>query len=147
MIEPISVAELTDVGVFIERVVLLAVEASDEEKTVFVENIRENLAKWSADPSSALHLKFVQSGTLVGVVMVKSYWNLCHLFVAPEFHGRGIGRALLKAAIDACRGRSPRGSLRLNASRNAATFYEHVGFRLVPDAPPPFAGVQYELKL
>jgi len=29
----------------------------------------------------------------------------------------------------------------------AAAFYRRLGFVLVPDAPPPFSGVQYEIKL
>jgi GNAT superfamily N-acetyltransferase len=147
MIEPVLVDDIREVEVFIQRVVMLAVDATEEEKASFLKNIHRNLEQWRAEPTGALHLKFVEGGALAGVVMVKSYWNLCHLFVAPELHGRGIGRALLTAALEGCRGKSPRGLVRLNSSRNAAGFYEHMGFHLVPDAPPPYAGIQYELGL
>jgi GNAT superfamily N-acetyltransferase len=147
MIEPVSTHETPAVADFIERVVTLAVEATGAQKTFFLENIRRNLDQWRDDPTTSLHLKFVENGALAGVIMVKAYWNLCHLFVAPELHGRGIGKALLTAAVAGCRSKSPRGYLRLNSSRNAVGFYEHMGFRPVPDAAPPYAGMQYELPL
>jgi GNAT superfamily N-acetyltransferase len=78
---------------------------------------------------------------------VKEHWNLCHLFVDPASQRRGIGTALVAEAIARCRGRSPRGRLRLNAARNAVPFYERLGFTRVPDAPAPFAGMQFEYLL
>ena len=68
------------------------------------------------------------NGCIVGVVLVKEYWNLCSLFVSPSLQKRGLGHCLLGAAIDACRGRSPKGEIWLNASPNAVPFYERAGF-------------------
>ncbi len=148
MILPVEAPEAPAIADFIERTIALSVDATDLEKESFVRNVRSNLEAWQQHPVGALHLKAVDGdGALAGVVMVKQYWNLCHLFVEPRFQGQGIGKGLMQAAIDGCRGRSPRQCLRLNASRNAVGFYRHMGFTLAADAPPAFAGVQYELRL
>ena len=147
MIETVSTREAPDVAAFIERVVATSVDATDAEKAAFLENIRANLAMWQEAPEAALHLKFTIGGVLAGVVMVKAFWNLCHLFVEPRQQKQGVGRALLEAAIAGCKDKSSRQYLRLNSSRNAITFYEHMGFVPVRDAPAPFTGVQYEFKL
>ena len=145
MIEVVRPFELEAVSALIQRVVLTSVDASDAEKEDYLEHIANNLGIWGAEPSSALHLKYTQAEGLVGVIMVKAFWNLCHLFVAPENHGQGIGRALVTAASAECWGRSAHEHLRVNSSRNAAGFYRRLGFTLVPDAPPQFAGYQYQL--
>jgi GNAT superfamily N-acetyltransferase len=148
MIVPVEPHEAPAIADFIERTIASSVDATELEKEAFVRNVRSNLETWQARPQGALHLKFVDGdGALAGVVMVKAYWNLCHLFVEPKHQGQGVGKALMQAAIAACRGRSPRQCLRLNASRNAVGFYRHMGFRLAIDAPPAFAGVQYEFPL
>ena len=141
-------ADAPDVAVFIERIIASSVDATAVEKESFVRNVRSNLDAWQRHPQGALHLKGVDvDGALAGVVMVKSFWNLCHLFVEPGFQRQGVGKSLLEAAIAGCRGRSPRQCLRLNSSRNAAGFYQRMGFTLAVDAPPADAGIQYELRL
>ena len=144
MIEPIALHEVSQVAALIERAVRTSGMAADAEKEYFLENIRSNLELWQQNPGNALHLKFIRNGELVGVVMVKSFWNLCHLVVEPEYQKHGIGKALMEAALVACRDRSPRKYVRLNSSRNARKFYKRLGFTLVPDAPAAYAGVQYE---
>jgi GNAT superfamily N-acetyltransferase len=131
----------------IERVIADSVDASAEQKSAFVANTRDNLVKWAAAPDSSFHLTATGADELVGVVLVRDYWNLCHLFVAPEHQGRGLGRKLLEAALSACKCQSSRGIVRLNSSRNALGFYRHIGFVAVADAPPHLRGVQLECRL
>jgi GNAT superfamily N-acetyltransferase len=147
VIADVAAADLPDVAALIERAVACSVDATDAEKAEFRANIARNLAWWRDHGTDAVHLKFSAAGTLAGVVLVKEHWNLCHLFVDPAAQRRGIGTALVNAAIARCRGRSPRGRLRLNAARNAVSFYERLGFTRVPDAPAPFAGMQFEYAL
>jgi GNAT superfamily N-acetyltransferase len=147
MIADVATADLPDVAALIERAVACSVDATDAEKAEFRANIARNLAWWRDHGEEAVHLKFSAAGTLAGVVLVKEHWNLCHLFVDPAAQRRGIGTALIGEAIARCRGRSPRDRLRLNAARNAVPFYERLGFTRVPDAPAPFAGMQFEYLL
>ena len=146
-IVPVEVGEAADVAHFIERVIRASVDASDKEKEDFIVHTRRNVEAWAAAPEGALHLKCEDAGALLGVVMAKQHWNLCHLFVAPAAQGRGIGRALLETAVEACRTRAVRPYVRLNSARNAVGFYERLGFVRVPDAPAAFAGLQFELPL
>jgi GNAT superfamily N-acetyltransferase len=148
MIVPVQAAEAAMVAHFIERVIRASVDASDTEKEDFIVHTRRNVEQWAEGAIEALHLNSVDaSGALQGVVMAKQHWNLCHLFVAPAAQGHGVGRALMEAAIAACRERRVRPAIRLNAARNAVGFYEHLGFVRVPNAPAPHTGMQFELPL
>jgi GNAT superfamily N-acetyltransferase len=147
-ITPVDADEAAAVARFIAHVIRTSVDASDAEQADFIAHTRRNVEQWAAAPDAALHLKCADAGgALLGVVMAKQHWNLCHLFVAPAAQGQGLGRALLEAAVTACRARNVRPYVRVNASRNAAGFYEHLGFVRVPDAPARHAGLQFELPL
>jgi GNAT superfamily N-acetyltransferase len=143
----VSPGDLDDVDAFVAHVILTSVDASDEEKGRFIQNTQSNLCKAAEAPDDSDHLKCLDDEGLTGVVLVRDYWNLCHLFVAPRAQRQGIGRALLEAAITRCRGRSPRGPIVLNSSRNAVGFYRHFGFVGVPDASQVYRGLRLELSL
>jgi ribosomal protein S18 acetylase RimI-like enzyme len=148
-LEPVKAepAEMQAVADFIERVIAESVDASPAEKNAFVSNTRSNLAKCLLDPSASFHVCARAGTELVGVVLVRDHWNLCHLFVAPDWQGRGIGRMMLEAAHKACIERGTRGYIRLNAARNAVGFYKKMGFTQVPDAPAAHQGMQFERRL
>jgi GNAT superfamily N-acetyltransferase len=146
-LDPAAVDMREAIAQFIERVIVDSVDASPEQKASFVANTRANLLRWAAAPDTSLHLTAAVGDELAGVVLVRDYWNLCHLFVAPAHQGRGLGRQLVEAALSGCKHRSPRGVVRLNSSRNALGFYRHMGFIEVADAPPHLRGVQLEYRL
>jgi hypothetical protein len=55
----------------------------------------------------------------------------------------------LGAAIEACRGKSPKGAIWLNASPNAVAFYQRVGFTARESSqpmPPGFKPMQLPLE-
>jgi len=133
---------------FMEQVIATAVAADAAVRAEMTENAGSNLHGSMAQPQTCCHLKCVAEGRIVGVVLVKNFWNLCSLFVAPEYHRRGIGRALVSAAMDRCRGRSERQALWLNAATNAVPFYRELGFRPRPTdqaLPPGFQAMQIDL--
>lgn len=116
--------------------------------TATLANVNANVDYWLANPDSCVHLKATIDGGLAGVVLVKDFWNLCSLFVDPAFHGKGIGRALVEAAAAACRGKSPKGALFLNAATNAIAFYQRLGFMprtTTQSLPPGFQAMQRPL--
>ncbi len=146
-IEPVRIEDLADIAALIAHVIDVSVEASPQDKAAFVQNTRRNLDKWRLDGDRSVHLKCTDNGVLAGVVLVRDCWNLCHLFVQPEHQARGVGRALVEAAIARCAGRSEHGYLRLNAARNAVGFYRRLGFTPVAGEPALHGAVRFELKL
>lgn len=93
-----------------------------------IANIDLNIDRWLAQPDTCIHLKAVDGSAVVGMVLVREFWNLCNLFIHPGWQRRGIGRALLEAACAPCAGRSPKGAILLNAAPDAVAFYRRLGF-------------------
>jgi GNAT superfamily N-acetyltransferase len=100
------------------------------------EGVREFMAYASLEPFTQRlrenHLAFVaedESRTIVGVVEVRDHRHLSLLFVETAHQKKGIGRALIASAIEACRAAGPglRG-LTVNASPNSVGAYQKTGF-------------------
>lgn len=68
------------------------------------------------------------SGEFCGAVAVLEHRHLRHLFVAPKFQGRGIGRQLWRAACGAATAAGNPGEFTVNASLNAVPVYQRFGF-------------------
>lgn len=85
-------------------------------------------------------LAFVQhqgQPQLVGVIALKRPCHLYHLFVDPNWHGRGIARQLLAElwpTVQAWAAAAEQSELTVNASLYAAPVYLKWGF--VADSPP-----------
>jgi GNAT superfamily N-acetyltransferase len=74
-------------------------------------------------------------GVVALVPLRRPQWcELSHLFVAPESHGRGIGRALFEAAI-ALAAAWGAGYVSILSDPNAAAFYAKLGARRCGEAP------------
>jgi GNAT superfamily N-acetyltransferase len=99
-------------------------------------NVDLNLGRWLAEPANAIVLKAVAGERIVGMVLLREFWNLCNLFVHPAWQRAGVGTALLEAGCALCAGRSPRGAILLNAAPNAVGFYRRLGFVERPATRP-----------
>ena len=133
---------------FMARVIADSVTRDDELLADLRANVDGNVDWWLAHPQDAVHLQAIRDGRLVGVVLVKQFWNLCSLFVDPGSHRQGIGRALMDTALARCVGRSPKQAVWLNASPGAVNFYRGLGFTERTSArqlPPGFVAMQRPL--
>jgi len=129
-------------------VAVIGTALAAEHQADTIENVCNNLAFWNDRPERCVHLVAESDGVLVGVVLVKEFWNLCSLFVAPEHQGRGLGRRLVLEAIAACREGSREQAIYLNAAPNAVAFYVALGFELRESKqrlPPGFKAMRYQL--
>ncbi|MGD1861451.1 MAG: GNAT family N-acetyltransferase [Leptolyngbyaceae cyanobacterium] len=124
------------------RVICTSVTQDVNLQASYIKNVTQNLAWWAENPTLGCHLKAVNQQMIVGVVLIKNYWNLCSLFVAPDHHRQGIGRALVNAAIAECQGKSEKPAIRLNAAPNAMPFYKAIGFELRESQQPQPPGVK-----
>src|SRR4051794_19185210 len=96
--------EAEQIGRLMAAVVATSVSHDEAVRTDTIANVNSNLAFWLDHPEKCVHIVATVAGTIVGVVLVKDFWNLCSLFVDPNHQRSGIGRALVNGAIDACRG-------------------------------------------
>jgi GNAT superfamily N-acetyltransferase len=82
---------------------------------------------------SATHFTLVaeSAGQLVGIIEMRNYSHVALLFVHPDWHRHGIGRALMVHALEYCRdsGHKP-DRLTVNSSPYAVAFYTHFGFQV-----------------
>lgn len=143
----VAPSDIPDVRALILGVIDSSVADTSENKRRFAEGVERNLQAVVARSTDSVHLCCTAGGRIVGVVLVRDFWNLCHLFVAAEYQGRGIGRSLLQLAVQACRESSGVAELQLKSTRNAIGFYEHMGFEPVTDAPLPFRGISFRRRL
>ena len=68
------------------------------------------------------------TGNIIGVVGIRRPSHLYHLHVAPEFHGKGLGRKLWEAGKSMILKVEQPEKFTVNSSTNAVAFYEKLGF-------------------
>ena len=127
-VDPVAESDLPAIRSLIEAAIRDSVAASEEEAQFLIEDIGHSLDGWREHPQDALHLKAFSPEGVLGVILVKEYWNLTNLFVKPAYQGKGIGRCLVEKALNECRRRSPRGAVLVNSSTVAVPFYRRLGF-------------------
>ena len=79
--------------------------------------------------------------TLAGVIALEDSGEpeISHLWVAPESQGLGVGRQLVKQALEVAKSRGWR-SLRIVSDPNAKRFYEGLGAVQIGDVAAPVDG-------
>lgn len=66
-------------------------------------------------------------------------WEIAHLWVRPRFARRGIGRQLLRSALETARRHAAR-TVRVESDPNAEIFYQSAGATRVGTIPAPMPG-------
>lgn len=70
-----------------------------------------------------------EDGKITGMLAIRNANHISLIFVDSLFQGTGIGRRLVEEAIRICKERNPGiNEITVNASPNAETFYERIGF-------------------
>jgi GNAT superfamily N-acetyltransferase len=129
-----------DIRILMRRVVDSSVDL--QLRAEIIANVEDNLAVWLRRPAECVHLVATLDHSIIGVVLVKDFWNLCSLFVEQSQQGRGVGRSLVEAAAQACKARSAHNALVLNAYPSAIGFYERLGFACKSSAQRLPPGIQ-----
>ena len=83
--------------------------------------------EWDAGDAVSTHWLALADGSPVGCARLLPDGQIGRMAVLPAWRGRGIGRALLGAALATARVRGHR-TVRLSAQVHAAEFYARAGF-------------------
>lgn len=79
--------------------------------------------------SSHFSLVAVLDNKIIGVIEIRDHQHISLLFVEPSFQGEGIGKSLVKKAVDICRKNNPDvRKITVHSSPNAVAAYEKMGF-------------------
>jgi predicted GNAT family N-acyltransferase len=98
-------------------------------RAVFIEEqgVPEDL-EWDADDAGAVHLLAADDqGQAIGCARLLRAGHIGRMAVLPAWRGRGVGRALLTAALDVAQARG-HALVQLSAQTHAADFYVRAGF-------------------
>lgn len=129
MIENALEKDIPEITVLIEQAIKTCIDVTDDEANDLVAHCVYNMLCWQKNKQNTVHLVYRLEGQIVGVVLVKEYWNLTSLFVEPDFQARGIGKQLVLEALVQCQGKSPKGMVKLSSSTHAQDFYRAIGFQ------------------
>ncbi|MDZ7595409.1 MAG: GNAT family N-acetyltransferase [Thiobacillus sp.] len=84
--------------------------------------------EWDADDAGAAQLLAVdEQGEAIGCARLLPDGHIGRMAVLPAWRGRGVGRALLAAALDAAQARG-HALAQISAQTHAAAFYARAGF-------------------
>jgi predicted GNAT family N-acyltransferase len=89
--------------------------------------------EWDGLDETATHLLALDAnGDAIGCARILDHACIGRMAVLKEWRRRGVGRALLSAAVDLCR-RYGHGPIRLSAQVHAIPFYAAAGFEVCSD--------------
>jgi GNAT superfamily N-acetyltransferase len=74
-----------------------------------------------------------EDGVFCGVVAVRNNSHLQHLYIAPSYQSRGVGKYLWETARDQAIASGNEGQFTVNAVLSAIPFYQRMGFESVGD--------------
>ncbi|WP_319004568.1 GNAT family N-acetyltransferase [Methylobacillus caricis] len=89
--------------------------------------------EWDGLDETALHLlALTEDGRPIGCVRILSDASIGRMAVIKDWRNKGIGKALLQAAIETCR-QNGWLDIHLSAQTHAIPFYEKSGFKIASD--------------
>ena len=112
----------------------LGAEASEIRRVVFMEEQKvPREEEWDGRDGDCRHFLALLAGTPVGTARLLPDAHIGRVAVLAEARGRGIGEALMVAAIDAAR-RDGHPAVALAAQTHALAFYARLGFTAFGEA-------------
>jgi GNAT superfamily N-acetyltransferase len=84
----------------------------------------------------------VSDDIILGVCAIEergSHWSLEHMWVDPQAHGKGVGRALVEHALRVASDERPL-PMHVESDPFAVPFYEHLGARRIGEVKAPVTG-------
>lgn len=129
MISAVLPEDLSAIKELVARSIHECIDVPEEIAGELIEDTHIETASWLNNAASGVHLVYKLNGEVIGIVLVKEYWNMTSLFVCPAAQKTGVGAELVNAALAICREESPIDAVKLNSSSYASGFYRHIGFK------------------
>ena len=115
-----------------------------DELTISEDYVNNNtvfVAEADGEPAAYYSLVEVKQEFIAGKTKVEKGFWLEHMFVLPEFIGKGIGSAMYAHMKEHCgQGIFDRQSSRIFADPNAKGFYERMGAQYIEERPSSIDG-------
>lgn len=132
--------EAQEIRKLLDLVIDKSLDATVHDIPSIIRSVNDNVDLWLAAPDNIVHLVAELDGKLVGVIMIKEFWNFCSLFVDPAYQRKGVGRQLVQLAAEKCRGRCLHDAIHMYANNEAVEFYRKLGFEVKDTSRTPPAG-------
>jgi ribosomal protein S18 acetylase RimI-like enzyme len=128
-IRPLVNTDIPDVAALLRMLAreYIVHESTPEGAATFLAENDELGIRGFVTRGHAYHVALVD-GVLAGFVAVRDNSHLFHLFVARDYHRRGIARRLWEVARAAAVARGGDGVFTVNSSNHAVSVYESFGF-------------------
>ncbi|MEM5794893.1 MAG: GNAT family N-acetyltransferase [Bacillota bacterium] len=113
-----------------------------DELTITPSYIKDNLvyvAETKGQVIGYFSLVEVRHDFWAGKVFVKKGFWLEHIFVLPEYIGKGIGTQMMEYLISICKSKDV-GRVRIFSDPNAKGFYDKIGANYTGESPSSIAG-------
>lgn len=124
----------------------IANEFSSQGREFLLSTMTADAISQNIQSGYSYHVSEVK-GLLTGVVAVRDNAHLYHLFVAEQFHRKGIGKKLWQLAMNECLRDGNTGEFTVNSSAYALGMYKKLGF-VAQSGPQEKNGVVfYPMKL
>jgi len=102
-------------------------------RAVLLEPFGIPLSEACADDAAALHWATWSAGACIACLLLidrgSGTWQLRQMAVLPDWQGQGVGRELVRAAVEGAREAGGR-QLLAHARESAVPFYERLGFEV-----------------
>ena len=124
----------------------IAVDFSSQGREFLLRTITADVISQNMQSGYRYHVAETK-GLITGVVSVKGNAHLYHLFVAEQFHRKGIAKKLWQHAMNECLSDGNSGEFTVNSSSYALGVYKKLGF-VAQSGPKEKNGVVfYPMKL
>jgi GNAT superfamily N-acetyltransferase len=131
MIETPTIADINKLSDLISFTISSCVSAEESDLKAIIAHSVEASRNHLMGKINGAHLIYREDEELIGVVLVKDYWNMVSLFVAPSHQRKGIATHLMDRALEICSRKSPKGMVACNSSEYAVNDAQRGSFYLV----------------
>lgn len=129
MISVVKQEDIKEIEDLVSRSIYKCIDVALDIANELIRNTVQESEWWLNNTDKGVHLAYWNNDKILGVVLIKEYWNMTSLFVCTSIQKSGVASKLTESALNICREYSPINSVKLNSSSYASGFYSKFGFK------------------